>query len=58
MCLFIWMLSIYYYYLRCDENKYNEVSNCKIPRPPIKVREEQSQPLHTVILNGTIQNGY
>ena len=36
----------------------NEVSNCKIPRPPVEVREEQSQPLERVIFNETSQNGY
>ena len=35
----------------------NEVSNCEIPRPPIEISEEQSQPLPDVILNETSQNG-
>ena len=36
----------------------NKVSNCEIPRPPIEVSEEQSQPFEGVIFNETSQNGY
>ena len=43
-----------------DETRINinQVSNCEIPRPPVYVREEQSQLLGGVISNETSQNGY